>query len=91
MTDTRPFNPALFDDAAIDAETAKLNSQMIQSLTGQTEWWITGAEAFRAARRRGEGPFPAPVMSRRARTIAITGAGGGGEHGCVLQSRADAD
>ena len=76
MTDTRPFDPALFGDAAIDPETARLNSQMIELLTGQPEWWITGAEAFRAARRRGEGPFPAPVMSERARTIAIKGKDG---------------
>ncbi len=27
MTDTRPFDPALFDDAAIDPNTAKLNAQ----------------------------------------------------------------
>src|SRR5580704_9309973 len=76
MTDTRPFDPALFGDAAIDPETATLNAGMIQLLTGQPEWWITGAEAFRAARRRGEGPFPAPVMSSRARTITITGKSG---------------
>src|SRR5215472_6761055 len=76
MTDTRPFDPALFSDAAIDAETAQLNTQMIELLTGQPEWWITGPETFRAARRRGEGPFPAPVMSPRARTITITGKDG---------------
>ena len=76
MTDTCPFDPALFDDAAIDAETAKLNGQMIQLLTGQPDWWVAGSAAFRAARRRGEGPFPAPVMSSRARTIAITGKDG---------------
>jgi len=76
MTDTRPFDPALFSDAAIDAETAKLNAQMIELLTGQPEWWITGPETFRAARRRGEGPFPAPVMSSRARTITIAGKDG---------------
>jgi acetyl esterase/lipase len=73
MSDTRPFDPVLFGDAAIDAETANLNAQMIQLLTGQPEWWITGAEAVRAARRRGEGVFPAPVMSRRARTVTIIG------------------
>ena len=73
MTDTRPFDPALFQDAAIDADTANLNSQMIQSLTGQPEWWIVGAEAMRAARRRGEGPFPAPVMSNRARALSLRG------------------
>ena len=67
MTDTRPFDPALFAEAAIDAETAKLNAEMIRLLADQPEWWITGAETFRAMRRRGEGPFPAPVMSSRAR------------------------
>lgn len=76
MTDTRPFDPALFSDAAIDPETAKLNAQMIELLTGQPEWWITGPETFRAMRRRGEGPFPAPVMSSRARTITIAGKDG---------------
>ena len=38
--------------------------------------WIVGPDAFRAARRRGEGPFPAPVFSARARTITITGKDG---------------
>ena len=76
MTDTRPFEPALFGDAAIDPDTAALNAQMIELLTGQPEWWVVGAEAMRAARRRGEGPFPAPVMSGRARTIAIAGKDG---------------
>jgi len=31
---------------------------------------------MRAARRRGEGPFPPPVMSSRARTMTITGSDG---------------
>jgi acetyl esterase/lipase len=76
MTDTRPFDPALFGDAAIDAETANLNTKMIELLTGQPEWWVAGPAVFRAARRRGEGPFPAPVMSSRARTLTITGKDG---------------
>ena len=76
MTHTRPFDPALFGEAAIDAETAKLNAQMIELLADQPDWWIIGAEAFRASRRRGEGPFPAPVMSSRARTLTITGKDG---------------
>ena len=76
MTDTRPFDPALFGDAAIDAATAGLNAQMIELLTGLPEWWVAGAAAFRAARRRGEGPFPAPVMSSRARTLTIAGKDG---------------
>jgi acetyl esterase/lipase len=76
MADVRPFDPALFADATIDAETAKLNSDMIEMLTGQPEWWIVGAAAMRAARRRGEGPFPALVMSSRARTLTIAGKDG---------------
>jgi acetyl esterase/lipase len=32
-----------------------------------------GAEATRQARRRGDGPFPAPVISPRARMIEVTG------------------
>ena len=76
MTNIRPFDPALFSDAAIDPDTAKLNADMIESLTDQPEWWIVGAAAARAARRRGEGPFPAPVMSSRARTLTITGKDG---------------
>jgi len=76
MTDTRPFDPALFREEAIDSETAQLNDQLIQLLTGETEWWIVGAAAMRAARRRGEDPFPPPVMSSRARTMTITGSDG---------------
>ena len=75
MTDTSPFDPVLFSAAAIAPDTAALNEQMIQLLTGQPDWWIAGPEAFRAARRRGEGPFPrrrcprVPGPSRsRART-----------------------
>jgi acetyl esterase len=73
MTDTRPFDPVLFQDAAIEPETASLNAQMIELMTGQPEWWIVGAQAAREARRRGDGPFPAPVFSDRARTITVTG------------------
>ena len=40
MTDIRPFDPALFHHAAIEPETAHLNAQMIELLTGQLEWWI---------------------------------------------------
>ena len=76
MTDASPFDPALFRDSAVAPDTTKLNEQMVQLLTGQPEWWIIGAEAQRAARRRGEGPFPAPVLSPRARVITITGKDG---------------
>jgi acetyl esterase len=76
MTDTRPFDPALFRDTAIDPETAQFNAQLVELLAGQPDWWVVGAAAARAARRRGDGPFPAPVMSSRARMMTITGKDG---------------
>ena len=76
MTDTVPFDAALFRDAAIAPDTAALNAEMIRLLDGQPEWWIAGAAELRAARRRGEGPFPPPVMSSRARTMTIAGKDG---------------
>jgi acetyl esterase/lipase len=76
MTDSRPFDPELFHADAIAPETAMLNQQMVELLTPQPDWWVVGAEASRAARRRGDGPFPAPVMSSRARTIVISGKDG---------------
>jgi len=76
MTERRPFDPALFNDAAIDPEIASLNAQIIELFSGQPEWWIVGAQASRDARRGGAGPFPAPVFSDRARTITITGKDG---------------
>ena len=35
MSDTRPFDPALFEDTAIHPDTAQSNAQMIELLTGQ--------------------------------------------------------
>jgi acetyl esterase len=76
MTDTRPFDPALFREDAIAPDIANQNAALVHLLSAQPDWWIVGAAAFRAARRRGEGPFPAPVMSARAQTIMITGRDG---------------
>ncbi len=76
MTDAVPFDAALFQDGAIAPDTAALNAEMIRLLDGQPEWWIAGAAELRAARRRGEGPFPPPVMSSRARTMTIVGKDG---------------
>jgi hypothetical protein len=50
----------LFRDEAIHPETAQLNNQLIEMLIGEPEWWIVGAAATRAARRRGEGRFLPP-------------------------------
>ena len=68
---TNPLDPALFRPDAMAPETRQLNQTMVQLLTPMPDWWVTGAEASRAARRRGDGPFPAPVMSPRAQTRSI--------------------
>jgi acetyl esterase/lipase len=70
MTDN-PLDPALFRPDAISAETHALNDAMVRLLSDQPNWWVVGAAATRAARRRGDGPFPPPVFSPRAvsRTI----------------------
>lgn len=70
------FEPSLFRPEAVAPETAKLNETLVQVLTPLPEWWIVGAEETRAARRRGDGPFPAPVLSPRAQVRTITGKDG---------------
>src|SRR5580658_9256296 len=75
MTDN-PLDPALFHPDAVSAETRALNEAMVKLLTDQPNWWVVGAEAVRTARRRGDGPFPAPVFSSRAVTRTIPGPGG---------------
>src|SRR5665213_2803324 len=75
MTDN-PLDPALFDPDAVSAETRALNESMVQLLSDQPNWWVVGAATTRAARRRGDGPFPAPVFSARAVTRTIPGPGG---------------
>jgi acetyl esterase len=71
-----PLRPALFRPDAIAADTAKVNDAIVELMTGLADWWNVGAEVTREARRQGRGPFPAPVKSPRARTIAIAGRDG---------------
>jgi acetyl esterase len=71
-----PLDLALFRTEAVPPETARLNQTMIELMTPLPNWWVVGAETARQARRRGEGPFPAPVMSPRARTVEIAGPAG---------------
>jgi acetyl esterase len=71
-----PLRPALFRPEAIAEDTAKLNEAMVALMTPLPEWWTIGAETTREARRQGRGPFPAPVLSPRARTIVIPGRDG---------------
>ena len=70
------FGPDLFRLAAIDAATAQLNETMIRLLTPLPDWWNVSPAVAREARKAGRGPFPAPVMSSRARTIVIQGRDG---------------
>ena len=59
MTDTRPFDPALFRaDAIASRHRATQRADDPVADRPLPEWWVLGAETFRAARRRGEGPFP---------------------------------
>nr|WP_294547781.1 alpha/beta hydrolase [uncultured Rhodopila sp.] len=71
-----PLRPALFRPDAIAADTARVNDAIVELMTGLPDWWTVGAEVVREGRRKGLGPFPAPVKSPRARTIAITGRDG---------------
>jgi acetyl esterase/lipase len=75
MTD-HPLRPELFRSGAIAEDTAKLNEAMVALMTPLPNWWNVGAETTREARRQGRGPFPAPVLSPRARTIVISGRDG---------------
>ena len=70
------LDPSLFRTDAVAADTELLNQQLIDLLTPMPEWWVTGPQATRDARARGEGPFPAPVKSPRARDVRIQGKDG---------------
>ena len=70
------FDPSVFAREAVAPETELFNQQMIKLMTPMPEWWVIGPQAMREARARGEGPFPLPVMSPRARRMQIPGAGG---------------
>lgn len=76
MSDNAPLDPALFAASAVAPETRTLNDKLVELMTPLPEWWDVGAERVREARRRGEGAFPAPVMSERAYTRAIEGRDG---------------
>lgn len=67
---------ALFRAEAISAETKGINDMIIQMVADAPDWWDIGAQVARDARARGDGPFPAPVLSERARNIEIEGKGG---------------
>jgi acetyl esterase len=71
-----PLDPALFRAEAISEETRHFNEVIVKLLTPMPDWWVVGAQATRDARARGEGAWPLPPKSPRARTITIDGKGG---------------
>ncbi|HKV38964.1 MAG TPA: alpha/beta hydrolase [Blastocatellia bacterium] len=71
-----PFDAALFNPDAVSAETLAFNENLRQMLAGAPKWWDVGVQAYRDARRRGEGVFPLAPQSERARTVKIEGKGG---------------
>jgi len=70
------LDPALFGDAAISDETRAMNAAIVAAMKDLPEWWDIGAQAMRDIRARGEGPFPLPPKSERARWIEIEGPAG---------------
>lgn len=70
------LDPKLFSEDAVPEETRQLNAGIVAAMTGMAEWWDVGADKVRAARARGEGIFPAPPKSERARWIEIAGPAG---------------
>jgi acetyl esterase/lipase len=70
------FDPAWFRPEAISEETRILNESLIAAQSGLPNWWDSGAQATREMRARGEGPFPLPPRSAKAREIRIDGKGG---------------
>jgi acetyl esterase len=70
------FDPAAFDPKAITDETRELNERLIADQSTLPNWWELGVQATREMRARGEGPFPLPPRSQRARTLYIAGKDG---------------
>ena len=61
---TNQLDPPSFRPDAVAPEICAVNASLVKLMTAAPDWWVTGAEAARVARRRGEGPFPALVVSR---------------------------
>ena len=73
----RELDASVFDDASIPPETLAVNAAIRELTADLANWWDVGAEKVRAARARGEGPFPAVEKSPRARTVEIDRPGSG--------------
>ena len=72
---TQYLDPNLFTDAAIPDETKQINAGILVLTKDMANWWEVGAQKVRDARAKGEGVFPAPAKSDRAKWIEIDGPG----------------
>lgn len=70
------LDPALFGADAIAPDTKAINDGIIAATAGMANWWEVGAQKVRDARANGQGVFPAPAKSDRARWIEIEGPAG---------------
>ena len=70
------LDPTLFDPARIDAETARLNDEIVAKLNALPDAWSFQPAVVRERRRQGLGPFPPMPKSRQAETTEIEGPGG---------------
>lgn len=70
------LDPALFDPAAIDAETAALNATIIAASEAAPDQWSLPPAVIREMRAKGLGTFPLAPKSPRAETLEIPGPGG---------------
>ncbi len=73
---TQYLDPNLFTDAAIPDETKQINAGIIALTKDMANWWDVGAQKVRDARAKGEGVFPAPAKSDRAKWIEFDGPSG---------------
>lgn len=70
------LDPALFDPAAVDLETARLNADIVAKADQAPDQWSLPPAVIRDMRARGIGAFPLAPKSPRAETVTIPGPAG---------------
>lgn len=73
---TFDVDPAVFDPAAISAETRALNSAIVAAIEAAPDRWSLPPETIRRMRAETGKPFPLAPKSPRAETVEIDGPGG---------------
>lgn len=71
-----PFSPALFLPDAVSEETRAVNAAVAEMVRQAGDPWSRPVAEVRAARERGEGPFPKAPISPRAIDREIPGPAG---------------